>query len=193
MRWSVSSGNGAESRAAVRRWRSRTFLGHAGLCVVASLLGWGCGGRTELIAVPQIGQLSSTAVVARDASVRMVARTNAWRGLPLANVTAVEVTLDNGSTRPLRVSHTDFAFVSEQGGLQPRAPSEFPNPDGLLPTGAMADAALQEMVLEPGSRVTGFLYFDWIDDSENLDLVTNLIDASTMAQFGTIRMAFRTD
>jgi hypothetical protein len=143
-----------------------------------------------LIALPQIGQLSSTAVVARDANVRLVARTDVWRGPALANVTAVEVTLDNGSTRPLRVSHGDFALVSPERRFHAQSPSAFANSDASLPTRAMADAALQERVLEPGSRVTGFVYFERIDEAETVDLVTTLVDAGTLTPFGTIEMAF---
>jgi hypothetical protein len=163
------------------------------LCVGAALAAAACGGRTELVALPQIGQLSSTAVVANDANVRMVARTDAWSGPPLANAMPVEVTVDNGSSRPLRISRMDFSLVSPQARYEALAPSELPNPDDSLPVPALAGAALRDGILESGARVTGFLYFGAIEEADAVELRMNLIDASTMTPFGTIRMSFRAD
>ena len=173
-----------------RRPPPATRLRHV-LCVGAALATAACGGRTELVALPQIGQLSSTAVVAGDANVRMVARTDAWPGPPLANATPVEVTVDNGSARPLRISRMDFSLVSPQARYEALTPSELPSSDNALPVPALAGAALRDGILESGARVTGFLYFGAIDDADNVELRMNLIDASTMMPFGTIRMSFR--
>lgn len=173
-----------------RRPAPATRLCHL-LCVGAALAAAACGGRTELVALPQIGQLSSTAVVAGAADVRMVARTDAWPGPPLANATPIEVTVDNGSSRPLRISRMDFALVSPQARYEALTPSELPNPDNTLPVPALASAALRDGILESGARVTGFVYFGPIDEADTVGLRMNLIDASTMMSFGAIRMSFR--
>jgi hypothetical protein len=37
-----------------------------------------CGGRTELVVLPQVGQLSERSAVANDADVRLIVRSDAW-------------------------------------------------------------------------------------------------------------------
>ena len=56
--------------------------------------------------------------VADIAGVRVVARPNAWRGLPTdlaREVTPILVTIDNGSTVPLRVRYEQFALEAQDG------------------------------------------------------------------------------
>jgi hypothetical protein len=171
--------------------RTSCGLLHAALCAGAALAAAGCGGRTGLVALPQVGQLSPTAVVGNDAGVRLMVRTDVWRGPPLGPIVPVEVTIDNGSTAPLRIGHSHFALISAGNRLAALIPSAILDPNHRLPTSAMAEAALQEQVLEAGSRVTGFVYFDGTSLNDDVDLVMRLIEAPTGTPFGAIEMAFR--
>jgi hypothetical protein len=61
-----------------------------------------------------------------------------------------------------------------------------------LPTGDMVQKALPEGVLAPGSKVAGFIYFEDVKEGPSVTLTTNLIDASTRAQFGTLAIPINT-
>ena len=64
-----------------------------------------------------------------------------------------------------------------------------------LPTGAMVQKALPEGVLEPGGRVTGFLYFEDIDvgKDDRATFVTDLVNASGGETVGAIRIPLEID
>jgi hypothetical protein len=60
-----------------------------------------------------------------------------------------------------------------------------------LPTRDMVEAALPEGVLMPGDEVSGFLYFDELDDDiPNVRFTIDLTDPSTRKPFGRIAMPF---
>jgi hypothetical protein len=59
-----------------------------------------------------------------------------------------------------------------------------------LPTGDMIQKGLPEGVLGPGGRITGFLYFEALEDVRHIDLVFDLIDATTEERFGRIDIPF---
>ena len=62
-----------------------------------------------------------------------------------------------------------------------------------LPTGDMVQKALPEGVVEPGGRVSGFLYFEEVRDVERASFAAQLVDAGTGQRFGTIRIPFVVD
>jgi hypothetical protein len=60
-----------------------------------------------------------------------------------------------------------------------------------LPTPDMVQTALPERVLQPGERVTGFLFFDGVPTRvPRADFVADLVDARTAAPFGTVAIPF---
>jgi hypothetical protein len=170
----------------------------AGLPLVSA-----CGGRTQLMPAYQIGRLSSDAIVANDAGVRVVVRTAAWPDsrVPFIDVLPIEITVDNGSTEELRIDHRHVALVMNSS----RHISAFP-PAALLqtldseidgevrlPIDQMRERALAEGTLPRDRRRTGFLYFQNPADAEQLDLKINLISVESGKQFGTIIIPFVVD
>jgi hypothetical protein len=62
-----------------------------------------------------------------------------------------------------------------------------------LPTPDMIQAALPERVVQPGERVTGFLFFEGVPARvSRVDFVADLIDARTSAPLGTVSIPFVT-
>lgn len=64
-----------------------------------------------------------------------------------------------------------------------------------LPTADMLNKALPEGVLEPGGRMTGFLYFEDLDENRHDDrarvrFVANLVNAKSGASLGTVSIPF---
>jgi hypothetical protein len=150
-----------------------------------------CGGRTELVALPQIGQIAENAIIDYDGGITVVARSGMWSGPSLRDIVPLELTIDNGSSASLRIRHTDFAFVTPRGRLLPLLPPfEGAGIDTLSPAPALAQRALMEGVLPPAGEVKGFIYFPEPDDADEVDLVATFVDASTGAVIATARMFF---
>ena len=62
-----------------------------------------------------------------------------------------------------------------------------------LPTGDMVQKALPEGVLEPGGRITGFLYFQGLDHARTVRLVADFVNAKNDEKFGGISIPFEVD
>ena len=63
-----------------------------------------------------------------------------------------------------------------------------------LPTGDMVQKVLPEGVLDPGGRITGFLYFETGDfDPDRGTFVADLIDAKTLRRLGRIEAVLEID
>lgn len=63
-----------------------------------------------------------------------------------------------------------------------------------LPTGDMIQKALPEGVLEPGGRVSGFLYFENVSgDVPSVDFRAELVNAATGEPFGAVNIPFLVD
>jgi hypothetical protein len=63
-----------------------------------------------------------------------------------------------------------------------------------LPTGDMVQKALPEGVIEPGGKVTGFLYFEGIKPKNDMaTFTTDLVNASTGEPVGAIRIPLEID
>lgn len=63
-----------------------------------------------------------------------------------------------------------------------------------LPTGDMVQKALPEGVLSPGGRITGYLYFENVEeDDRRVDLRMPLIDAVSGQSFGMVSIPFVVD
>jgi hypothetical protein len=166
------------------------FISRIGALTIAMAF-CSCGGRTQLIPAYQIGRLSSDAVVANDAGVRVVVRTAAWPGPPLdfMNIIPLEMTLDNGSTYGLQIDRQYITLVGENG--QPVAPWEPPDSQPKDATlDSMTTRALPERVLAPNARMTGFVYFLEPPDGEQLELRIDLVDGATDTRFGRIEIPF---
>jgi len=66
--------------------------------------------------------------------------------------------------------------------------------DIQLPTGDMIQKALPEGVLDPGGRITGYLYFQNVDrDAGMVEFTQDLVDAEDGKSFGTVRIPFEVD
>lgn len=59
-----------------------------------------------------------------------------------------------------------------------------------LPSDDMIQKALPEGVLDPGGRITGFVYFEELRDSLHTDFTFRLIDAVTGEPFGVLEVPF---
>lgn len=60
-----------------------------------------------------------------------------------------------------------------------------------LPTGDMVALALPERTVEPGARVTGFVYFDRLTrDGADVEFVMRLVDARSGEEFGRVVIPF---
>jgi len=60
-----------------------------------------------------------------------------------------------------------------------------------LPTGDMVQMALPEGVLAPGSRITGFVYFEQLaDDISRVTFSADLVDATVRTAFGRLEIPF---
>jgi hypothetical protein len=164
------------------------------VATAAALMAIACGGRTQLIPAYQIGRLSADAVVARDADVRVVVRTEAWPGEPLESrqLVPLELTVDNDSTRTLHLRSQDVAFVTSDGQRTgPFTAAE------LRLEGQAADdlsaRAFKDGIVAPGGRVSGFLYFREPSEDDGLQLRIDLIDATDGTAFGVIEIPFYVD
>jgi hypothetical protein len=68
---------------------------------------------------------------------------------------------------------------------------QYPKWTGALPTVDMIELALPEGVLEPGGRVSGFLYFETLHrEAEDPVFEFDLVDARSFLTFGVIRIPF---
>jgi hypothetical protein len=74
--------------------------------------------------------------------------------------------------------------VPYYGGVQPALERV------SLPSGDMVQKALPEGVIAPGGRVSGFVFFEKVEDVRRVTFVARLIDASTGEQFGEIAVPF---
>ena len=161
------------------------------LTLTATAVSSACGGRTQLVPAYQIGRLSLDAVVASDAGVRVVVRTDAWPGPPhdLARVIPVEMTFNNASAQELRIRRQDIALVTAAGHrITPAAPSELTHIEQALES--VKARSLAEGVLAPDQRLTGFVYFPEPTDAEELSLQIDLVSATTTQPFGRIEIPF---
>lgn len=61
-----------------------------------------------------------------------------------------------------------------------------------LPSSDMISMAMPEGVLEPGGSITGFLYFEDVEDTDiqQVDFTVALVDANTEESIGTARIPF---
>jgi hypothetical protein len=104
--WPSSMG---ERAAVTSRWLA---------VVILALLVGGCAARLRPGPAATVVPGRGHGAEATEAGVRVVARADAWRARPAqleAVVTPVLVTIENGGSRPLRISQADFALVSDVG------------------------------------------------------------------------------
>ena len=165
------------------------------VCLVGStLMLSACGGRTQLIALPQIGQIADNAIIDGGGGITIVARSETWSGPSLDGIVPIELTIDNGSSVPVRIRHPDFVLVTRRGRILPLAPPfQGVDAETSLLAPALAQRALMEGALQPGAGVTGFIYFPNLDDADNVDLVATFVNASTNAVIATVQMYFEVD
>jgi hypothetical protein len=157
--------------------------------LTVTLGGVACAGRTELVPAYQIGRLSSDAVVASDAGVRIMVRTAAWPGPPLeSTILPIELTIDNGSSRAVSVGRAGIAMVTERGDrLLPLNPALIVAPEQVRR--AVNQHALSETALAARSRTSGFVYFAE-PEAEALELRIDLIGANDAEPIGEIDIPF---
>lgn len=80
-------------------------------------------------------------------------------------------------------------FILDRGYYTRHVPASI---NVALPTADMIRMALPEGVLEPGGSITGFLYFEDIEnlDIPSVDFTLALVDAQTEETIGTARIPF---
>ncbi|MCY1063226.1 hypothetical protein OV090_00525 [Nannocystis sp. RBIL2] len=81
-----------------------------------------------------------------------------------------------GGSFPFRADYYGNCYTSCQ---------HFPLPDGEL-----LQRALPEGVLSPGGRITGFLYFEELEDVRHINLMFELVDPNTGERFGGLDIPF---
>jgi hypothetical protein len=208
-------------------------------CVIPIVLGLACAPRLYLHTPARAS--ATDRAVATVSGVHVTIDTDEWRGVPeaLGDLVALQVTIENASSRPLRLRYREFALVSPSGERAPALPpfdleqtvtywlTSYPYPwyafhlaphlsgfyrgfwtgawdfthdadyyathyrtlTGLVqPTPDMLRNALPEGVLEPGGRITGFLYFQDHGNSQRATFQANLLDAASRQTFGRIQV-----
>ena len=207
---------------------------------------------TQLDPAPAAETVGAETAVERVNGVRMTAETGAWDGLArvTTEVTPIRVTIENGSSAPIRLRYDEFALVNPQGRryaalppygvegsvedpvlvdaydpvttpgfaysgfsvalyygsvyptLTPYAGSFGYDPlyydryytayrDVELPTQEMVREALPEGVIDPGGRVSGFLYFERVPPSApRVRFRADLANAQSGETFGEITIPF---
>lgn len=161
------------------------------MTLIASAMSSGCGGRTQLVPAFQIGRLSSDAVVARDAGIRVMVRMDAWPGPPLdvLGLIPIEMTFDNGSAQELRIRRQDVALVIPAGDrITPLPPSELTSTAPAIEF--MRRRSLVDGILAPNERLSGFVYFAEMPEEEEVNLRIDLVSATTAQRFGQIEIPF---
>lgn len=145
--------------------------------VLASLLLAGCAER----AVPDV------AGAAAVAGVTVAAETGAWAGGPsdvVAAVTPLRVTVGNAGPHDLRIAPEAFSLVGEdRRNFVPLDPAA--GIGAMEPPPEMQALALPEVVLPPGHRVSGFVYFPEEAGIAGDVLRVRLRDAATGRRLGT--------
>ena len=167
----------------------------AGITLLATLLlVVSCGGRNELIPLPQIGRLSGEAVIASDSGIRLMVRTDAWPGdVALPGIVPLEITIDNQSGRSLRIGYGRFAFVQDGNRLAAIAPTDTQAWLAAIPSptrNEIRERALPSGPLDADDRITGFIYFPQLDEADEVTLVVDFVDSSTGIPFGAMRIPF---
>jgi hypothetical protein len=159
--------------------------------LIATLASCACGGRTQLVPAYQIGRLSADAVVASDAGVRVVVRTDAWPGpsLDVFRLVPVEMTFDNRSAEELRIGPRDIALVTAAGHrITPSTPADLMHIEQAARS--MKARSLDQRVLAPDGRLTRFVYFPQLIQAEQVSLHIDLVSAATAQRFGRIEIPF---
>jgi hypothetical protein len=168
-----------------RQWCDRVIL----WTLIAAAASSACGGRPQLIPAYQIGRLSANAVVASDAGVRVVVRTNVWPGPSPgpAGVIPVELTVVNRSGDALRLRRQDVALVTAaEHRIGTLAPSEVMH----IEQAVVNARSLEADVVDPDERLTGFVYFPEPADAEEMSLQVDLVSAARAQRFGRIEIPF---
>jgi hypothetical protein len=163
-------------------------------------LSYGCKERLNL--QPAAGArltAQDDGAVAVVSGVRTVVELTSWPGQPRnlkRIVTPIRVTVINGSNYPLKIRRSEFSLRTPDG-LRYTAlpPQEIKSSSAVtrtpLPTHDMISAAFPEGVLAPQSRISGFLYFELID--QNLKEITfhlDLMSAPDEAAIGQVSIPF---
>jgi hypothetical protein len=161
-----------------------------GALVTAALVFSSCGGRSKLVPAHQLGYLTDTAVVASEAGVRIVVRTEAWAGPSLAafGVVPIQLIVDNGSSRSLDIAGARVALVTKAGHeIDPwQAPASTPD----AARDSMHAQALPERVLEPNARLSGFVFFVVPDEANELEFRMELVEPARGQPFARIEIPF---
>lgn len=159
--------------------------------LLTTLAGAACGGRARLVPAYQIGRLSDDAVVARDADVRILVRTDEWRetSATFRHAFPIEVTIDNGSAHALELELSRFELMSRGRRQVPRMPTAV-GPEHSAARVAAVKHGLVLGALEPGGRRAGFLFFDPFDRGGEVEFAAELQDATTGENFGRVVIPF---
>jgi hypothetical protein len=103
-----------------------------------------------------------------DGETRIIVQATQWPGD--AQVTPMKVTVIHSGGDPLRIAYDDFALQGASRNYAALAPSQIDDSawEGYeeLSMQDMLVWAMPEGVVKPGSSISGYLYFERIDDEE---------------------------
>jgi hypothetical protein len=198
--------------------------------LLLAVLGLACAHAHQLVPAAGAPREPGNPRVAAETveGVRLRVDSSAWReGYVRDALSPLQVSIDNGSDRPLRIAYTQFTLSVGKGfRLQALPPFQvaiqnatatavpycpwvgFWTWDGrfydpgycagwgsawpaALPDQTVLRHALPEGIVDPGGRVSGFLYFPDQPEGEAVTFVASLVDATTSQVFGTIEIPFR--
>jgi hypothetical protein len=223
----------------------------ASLLALALLVGCSAPG-TSLDPAPAATTVGPETAVNQVQGVRVTAESGAWDGLARVRteVTPIRVTMQNGSSMPVRIRYSEFALVGPSGERYSALPpygvegsvedptlveaydpvttpaftatgfrvapyygSVYPTltpytstfgydpvyydryatvyRDIELPTEEMVEDVLPEGVLDPGGRISGFLYFEKVSASApRVRFRGDLVSATSGEVFGEVSIPF---
>ena len=155
--------------------------------------------------------------IAEAAGVQVEVRSRAWSSDPVTletEITPLYVEITNNSDHAMLVRYESITL--SQGGLVYPALPPYDIDESViddtypdysyygyywggwsayrtveLPTKDMRQLALPEGVLKPGEKITGFLFFDDLDDDiSDVEFDVQLVDAATRRRFGVVEIPF---
>jgi hypothetical protein len=177
-----------------------------------------CGTAAELRPAPGTAVAPAgpgEGAVASDQGVRMEVRSKAWSGDPILlteEMTPLFIEITNNSDHQLLVRHRSIAllqggiayaaipphdieetvrdnFITPAYGYYPGAWSDYSVIE--LPTRDMVAQALPEGMLEPGQKISGFVFFEDLDDDiAEVVFTAPLVEATKHFTFGNIEIPF---
>ena len=150
----------------------------------------GCSHQTELEPAANATELDGNIAWTGVQGVQILAKGDDWEGDQdlLKITTPVYVVINNRGSRPIRLHYSKMSLVTASGENHVVfEPSSSPNREAQT-------WALHEVVIQPGSTASGYVYFQQVPASEKgVTLGMELIDARSGDRFAVAKIPFVTD